>query len=139
MNKKIALLLLLLTTKVFAQWPHENISQAVFSTDVVERQPVEIITEAGNSLGKIYFFTNIRHLTGDKITHRWIHKDKVKAEISFDIKGKRWRVWSSKNLWHTWTGQWKVEVVNQKNEILLTKIFEFGKNTHQVGTGKSNG
>ncbi|MDG2354363.1 MAG: DUF2914 domain-containing protein [Gammaproteobacteria bacterium] len=139
MNKKIALLLLLLTTKVFAQWPHENISQAVFSTDVAERQPIEIITEADNSLGKIYFFTNIRHLTGDTITHRWIYKDKVKAEVSFDIKGKRWRVWSSKNLWHTWTGQWKVEVVNQKNEILLAKIFEFGKNAHQMGTGKNNG
>ena len=40
---------------------------------------------------------------------------------------KDWRVWSSKNLWHTWTGQWKVEVVNQQNELLLTKIFEFRK------------
>jgi hypothetical protein len=127
MNKKIALLLLLLTTKVLAVWPHEHISQAAFATSVEDRTPVEIVTEVNDSLGKIYFFTNIRNLTGDKITHRWIYKDKVKAEVSFDIKGKRWRVWSSKNLWHTWIGQWKVEVVNQKNEILLTKTVEFGK------------
>jgi hypothetical protein len=39
----------------------------------------EIMTEVGNSLGKIYFFTNIRHLKGDKITHRWSYKGKVKA------------------------------------------------------------
>jgi len=127
MNKKIVLLLLLLTTRVFGEWPHENISQAVFAASIEDRAPVEIVTEANDSLGKIYFFTNVRNLTGDKITHRWIYKDKVKAEIIFDIKGKRWRVWSSKNLWHKWTGQWKVEIVNQQNEILLTKTFEFGK------------
>ena len=139
MNKNIALLLLLLTTKVFAQWPHENISQAVFAKSVENRAPIEIVTEADDSLGKIYFFTNIRDLTGDTIIHRWIYKDKVKAEISFNIKGKRWRVWSSKNLWHTWTGQWKVEVVNQQNELLLTKIFEFRTVPLKKGTGKKNG
>jgi hypothetical protein len=131
MNKNIALLLLLLTTKVFAQWPHENISQAVFAKSVEDRAPIEIVTEVDDSLGKIYFFTNIRHLIGDKITHRWIYKNKVKAEISFSIKGDRWRVWSSKNIWHTWTGQWKVEVVNQKNEILLTKTFEYKKTKNE--------
>jgi hypothetical protein len=67
------------------------------------------------------------HLKGDKITHRWSYKGKVKAEIDFDIKGNRWRVWSSKNLWHRWTGQWKVEVINQHNQILLTKTFEYKK------------
>jgi hypothetical protein len=35
--------------------------------------------------------------------------------------------WSSKNLWHRWTGQWKVEVINQHNQILLTKTFEYKK------------
>ena len=128
MKKYIVILVLLLTNSVLADWPHKNISSAVFAKSVENRTPVEIITEADDSLGKIYFFTNIRNLTGDKITHRWIYKDKVKAEISFDIKGKRWRVWSSKNLWHTWTGRWRVEVINQNNDILLTKTFIFGNN-----------
>jgi len=139
MKKYLLLGCLLLIRSAFGAWPHENISQAVFTKSVENRVPIEIITGADNSLGKIYFFTNIRHLTGDKITHRWIYKDKVKAEVSFDIKGERWRVWSSKNLWYTWTGQWKVEVVNQQNEILLTEIFEFRQNTSQEGTGKNDG
>jgi len=123
--KKILLLALLLTTQTFAAWPHKDISQAVFAKSVVERTPIEIITEANNSLKKVYFFTNIRHLKGDKITHRWSYKDKVKAEVSFDIKGDRWRVWSSKNLWHTWVGKWKVEVLNQNGQVLLTKTFVY--------------
>jgi hypothetical protein len=125
--KSILLLLLFFTNITWASWPHTNISQAVFATYVVDRQPIDIITEADNSLKKIYFFTNVRNLIGDKITHRWIYKDNIKAEVSFDIKGKRWRVWSSKNIWHTWTGEWTVEVVNSLDEVLLTKTINFTK------------
>jgi hypothetical protein len=48
------------------------------------------------------------------------------AEVSFEIKGQRWRVWSSKNLWHTWIGEWTVDVLNQRSEKLLTRTFNFG-------------
>lgn len=125
--KKIFLLWLVLTNVAIANWPHENISQAVFASTIADRQPVEIITEADDSLGKIYFFTNIRNLAGDTIIHRWIYQDKIKAEISFNIKGKRWRVWSSKNIWHTWIGTWTVEVVDQHGQVLLVKTIDFEK------------
>ena len=120
------LLICLLFGSARAEWPHDNISQAVFATNVENRQPVNIIADADNSLGKIYFFTNIRNLTGESITHRWHFNNKVMAEISFDIKGERWRVWSSKNLWHTWLGEWTVDVLNQHSEVLLSKTFEYG-------------
>ncbi len=138
MKKYIAIFALLLTSYALADWPHKNISQAVFAKSVEDRTPIAIVTEADNSLGKIYFFTNIRNLKGSQITHRWVYKDKIKAEVSFSIKGNRWRVWSSKNLWHTWTGQWRVEVVDQNNQVLLTKVFNFRKNTPQESTGKTD-
>lgn len=127
MKQLILLLSLLTSTVAWSQWVHPNISEAVFAKDVKERTPVEIITEADQSLGKIYFFTNIRNLSGDRITHRWVYKDKVKAEVSFDIKGDRWRVWSSKNLWHTWTGTWRVDVLNAQGEVLLSNTFNYQK------------
>ena len=125
MRKLLALGVLFISLNSWSAWPHKNISQAVFAKSVENRTPIQIMTEADESLGKIYFFTNIRHLSGDRITHRWIYKDKVKAEVSFDIKGNRWRVWSSKNLWHTWKGTWQVDVVNAKGEVLLSKTFEY--------------
>ncbi len=131
MKKYSILLLLLLTNSVPANWQHKNISQAVFAKSVENRMPIEIITEADNSLDKIYFFTNIRNLAGDKITHRWIYQDKVKAEVSFAIQGNRWRVWSSKKLWHTWDGRWQVEVVNNLGDVLLNKEFTYKKQPKQ--------
>ncbi|SMN11631.1 conserved protein of unknown function [uncultured Candidatus Thioglobus sp.] len=125
MNKKIALLFLLLTTGIFAAKPHTNISQAVFALDVVDRVPQNIVSEIDNKVKKIFFYTNLRNLKGQTIIHRWLYNDKNMAEITFHPRGNRWRVYSSKNLWHTWTGQWKVEVVNQNQEILLTKTFKY--------------
>lgn len=115
------------------QWPHKNISQAVFANNVEKRIPIDIIIgesvylDEGEEVyvDKIYFFTNIRNLTNSKITHRWIYKDKPMADVSFAIGGPRWRVWSSKNIWHTWTGKWKVQVIVDDEEIIYEKEFIF--------------
>ncbi len=113
---------LLISINVLASdWPHENISNAEFAMEIKDRTPLNIIEELDNSFGKIYFFTNIRNLQGQSIRHRWIYKNKVMAEVEFDINGPRWRVWSSKNLWPTWLGEWSVEVLNANSEVLYKK------------------
>ena len=117
---------LLITFNVLANdWPHQNISKAGFALDIKDRVPINIIEELDNSLGKIYFFTNIRNLQGQRVTHRWIYKNKVMADVVFDVGGPRWRVWSSKNLWPTWIGAWSVEVLNADGEVLYQKEFNY--------------
>jgi len=117
---------LFLSTFAFAhQWPQQNISEAEFAKKIIDRVPINIVREFDNSLGKIYFFTNIRNLQDTSITHRWIYNNKVMADVVFDIKGPRWRVWSSKNLWHTWTGKWIVEVLTSENKVLYKKEFNY--------------
>ena len=127
MNKIIILIcgLFLSLTVLSDEWPHENISNAVFALDVEDRVPINIVEEADNSLGKIYFFTNIRNLSGERITHRWIYQGRVMADVSFNINGPRWRVWSSKNLWHTWIGEWTVEVLTADGSVLYEKVFNY--------------
>ena len=126
--KKIVVLLFCFLMSVNGsadEWPHQNISNAEFAINVIDRTPINIVEELDNSLGKIYFFTNIRNLEGTSISHRWIYNNKVMADVVFDIKGPRWRVWSSKNLWHTWTGNWIVEVLTSENEVLYQKEFNY--------------
>lgn len=112
------------------KWPHQNISKAVFATTVENRVPIDIIAADDISLSKIYFFTNIRYLADSKITHRWIYKDKQMADVSFVIGGPRWRVWSSKNIWHTWNGEWKVQVILNDEEIIYEKEFNYKNKTN---------
>jgi hypothetical protein len=63
----------------------------------------------------------LRNLKGQAITHRWVYKGKNMAEVKFYPKSNRWRVYSSKNLWHKWTGRWMVEVLR-----LSLKISQIG-------------
>ena len=127
MNRVLVIIYsLLISINVLASdWPHENISNAEFAIEIKDRTPLNIIEELDNSFGKIYFFTNIRNLQGQSIRHRWIYKNKVMAEVEFDINGPRWRVWSSKNLWPTWLGEWSVEVLNANSEVLYKKEFNY--------------
>ena len=127
MNKIIAIIsCLIISFNVLASdWPHENISTAEFAKEVKDRTPLNIIEELDNSFGKIYFFTNIRNLQGQRVKHRWIYNNKVMAEVDFNVNGPRWRVWSSKNLWPTWLGEWTVEVLNSKDEVFFKKEFNY--------------
>lgn len=125
--KKIILLTMFLAFYVNAEWAHKNISTAVFALNVVKRVPQNIVSDINNDIKKIYFYTNFRNLAGRTLKHRWIYNGKNMAEIKFSPKGNRWRVYSSKNLWKNWTGTWKVEVLDENNNILLTKSFTYNK------------
>jgi len=108
-------------------WEHKNISKAVFALEVVDRVPQNIISEVDTDTNKIYFYTNLRNLTNQKLKHRWIFNNKNMAEVEFNPKSDRWRVYSSKNLWRGWTGVWRVEVVDENDIVILTKSFIYNK------------
>jgi len=47
------------------------------------------------------------------------------AEVPFDVRGRRWRVWSSKKLQPDWIGNWTVSVVKQDGEVLAAESFTY--------------
>lgn len=90
-----------------------------FTRDIADREPVDQLTNATN-INPLYYFTEIRNMTGATITHRWSYKNRVMAEVEFEIGGPRWRVYSSKELVPEWDGIWKVEVIDATGAILAT-------------------
>lgn len=102
-----------------------EVSRAQFTTAVENREPVDEISRLDINHARIYFFTEIRGGQGETVSHRWLYRDKVMAEVSFRIQGPRWRVWSSKNLLPFWTGTWTVQVVDGNGVVLAKKRFEY--------------
>ncbi|HHH36686.1 MAG TPA: DUF2914 domain-containing protein [Gammaproteobacteria bacterium] len=102
-----------------------EVSRAQFTTAVENREPVDEISRLDINHARIYFFTEIRNGQGETVSHRWLYRDKVMAEVSFRIQGPRWRVWSSKNLLPFWTGTWTVQVVDGNGVVLAKKRFEY--------------
>ncbi len=95
-----------------------EVSRHQFTSDVVVREPVDRIERVSPSVGRVFYFTELRGMEGHRITHRWLHQGEVMAEVSFEVHGPRWRVKSSKNLQPEWQGEWMVEVVDEQGRIL---------------------
>jgi hypothetical protein len=89
------------------------VARSTFTTQIVEREPADEIVTATNDTDIIYHFSEIQGMSGQVVRHRWFYEGELKAEVSFDIGGPRWRVWSSKGLLPGWTGAWMVQVVDQ--------------------------
>ena len=51
----------------------------------------------------------------------------VMAEVSFNVGGDRWRVWSSKTLVPEWRGDWNVIVVDEAGNVLHEDTLIYGE------------
>lgn len=103
-----------------------TVARAVFTSQIIDREPVDSLSKFYNKTNRIYFFTDLRGLAGQIVTHKWEHDGQVMAEIKFKVgSGSRWRVYSSKNLLPTWTGQWTVSVIDENGEPLNVSIFNY--------------
>ncbi|MDH3229083.1 MAG: DUF2914 domain-containing protein [Alphaproteobacteria bacterium] len=95
-----------------------TISRAQFTSAVLDREPVDEITSIDSRTGSVFFFTEFRNFEGTNASHRWIYNGEVKFELSFKIRGSRWRVYSQKTLPAEWLGDWKVEIVTEEGTVL---------------------
>ncbi|NIP73247.1 MAG: DUF2914 domain-containing protein [Gammaproteobacteria bacterium] len=102
-----------------------SVARSTFTTAIDNREPVDRLHSLGLEQGKIYYFTELRDLGGHTVTHRWMYGGQVMAEVSFDVGGPRWRVWSSKDLVPGWSGEWTVEVVADDGQVLAEDSFEY--------------
>jgi hypothetical protein len=103
--------------------PETPVKRSVFATDIVNREPVHVVDTLTTARRKVYYFTEITGMEGREIAHRWVYGDSVVAEVSFQIAGQRWRVYSSKDLLPAWTGTWRVQVVDKGGTILHEDSF----------------
>ncbi|GMM86850.1 DUF2914 domain-containing protein [Pseudoalteromonas sp. MTN2-4] len=109
-----------------AQIDVQFISRAVLTTGISEREPVDVLKDSIEQTEfqeKLFFFTEVRKLKGQTISHLWFHQDQLMAEIPLTISADRYRTYSSKNIMPSQTGQWRVEAVTEQGELLAQKTF----------------
>lgn len=105
----------------------EHVGRAQLTTNVVNREPVDELGQSvrtATSRGDyIYFFTDIRDLAGQTITHRWEYGGSVVMSLPFRIGGNRWRVFSRKSIAADRTGPWSVTAIGPGGNVLARAAF----------------
>ncbi len=111
-----------------------KVERIVVSTAVEERQPVGESDTFADSVGTLYCYTEIRGM-GDSTTvsHVWYHGENRRADVQLNVRGYRWRTWSTKVIQRDWTGDWRVDVVSADGKILKSKRFRIvGTNSDEA-------
>ncbi len=126
MRHTLSFILFILTLSIGSSALAGGVSRASFTIGVEDREPVLMVdTISAESYNSISFFTELSDLEGKTITHQWMYDGKVMFEKSFDVRGARWRVWTSKTLLPSWTGTWTVNVLDEDRTVLESKTFEY--------------
>lgn len=113
-----------------------TINNAVLAQDVVERKPVDVLTDkVPKYIREVYFFTEINQAQGQTLYHRWRTANEILATIEFKVNSERYRTWSSKKMASAWVGQWYVEVLDQEQNVIYRKAFEY---TNQASNPEFN-
>lgn len=103
-----------------------EVTRAMFTIGIDNREPVIMVDSIDSgSYTSISFFTELQDLTSHNVTHQWTFNDQVMFEKTFEVKGPRWRVWTSKTLIPSWTGSWTVNVLDDDRSVLTSKSFEY--------------
>ena len=102
-----------------------KVKRAMFTTQVVDREPVDQVLILEDKVNLIYFFTDLRNLQGHEIIHRWEHDGKLVSQKSFEVKGPRWRVFSSLRLDSSMLGRWTVVVTTKDGCPLKASVFRY--------------
>jgi hypothetical protein len=104
-----------------------EVARAQFTTAIDNHEPADDVTTLDNSHTKIYFFTDLKNMSGQTVTHRWSFNGNTVAEVKLAPKAARWRTYSSKTLDPVMTGTWSVEVMDDAGNVLAKKSFEYTK------------
>jgi len=102
-----------------------TVARAQFTSAIQDREPVDKVSNLLNDKTRVYFFSEIKDASNQKITHRWEHDGTVMSETSFDVGASRWRVFSNKTLDPSQTGEWKVSVVDEAGNTLGASTFTY--------------
>lgn len=102
-----------------------TVSRAQFTSSMLDREPTDDLSAVALNTEKMFFFTELRNMDGTTITHRWSLNGAVMAEVSFNVRASRWRVYSSKTLLPEWRGDWVVDVLDDAGTVIETKTVSY--------------
>ena len=93
---------------------------------VYKRNPIKPGFNFTNNVDSLFCYTKISN-NGSKreIKHLWYFQDKLITSVVYNIKTSyNYRSWSRKTILPSQIGQWRVDIVNDKDEILGSRDFK---------------
>jgi len=100
------------------------LDNAVMCEEIKDFTPKNQSVVFSIKIGKVSCFTSFDPVPEETVIyHNWFHKDKPSTKKRLTLQPPRWATYSSIQLRETDKGPWRVEIIDQKENILHTLRF----------------
>ena len=101
------------------------VTNSTFTSGITDGAPVDYRQQFDTNTAVVYYYTEVVGLRDQKVTHRWTLEGTVVKEVVLPVKSSRQGVWSMHKMQPERTGNWMVEVVNARGEVIKRDNFAY--------------
>lgn len=119
-------LLLAGVTPALAAGDGLKITEMAVTTKIVRGNPIDSVHRISSaSVKALYCFTRLQNPADEEtfIRHVWYRDNEKVGEYQLPVKGERWRTFSKKAIEKGWSGEWRVEALDQEGHLLKSVTF----------------
>ncbi len=105
-----------------------SVSRFVLAESVVNNKPVgaiDDITPDARGVAAVYAFSDVVGMKDEVLYYHWFRNSQQVAKVRSGVWADRWRSHSSKIINSKMKGEWRIELRNEKNEILASADFVY--------------
>jgi hypothetical protein len=101
-----------------------EVSEAVITTQVIDRAPVDAIQTYPASVERLFCFTRVTGAPANtSITHVWYLRGVEMSRNELPVRSGDWRTWSQIMIFPGSAGGWKVDVLGPEGKLLKSISF----------------
>lgn len=105
----------------------DGFSRIVLAADMEQLEPGSPVAQlvAKKDIQRLYLFTELKGYAGQQLRHRWSFNGVVQTEALLTIEDSPWRTYSEKWLLPDQLGAWRVEIIDQQQNVLYSHDFQY--------------
>ncbi len=103
-----------------------KLNEVMICRGVYKRNPIKPGFTFANSVDSLFCYTKISNKGAkQEIKHLWYYEDKLITSVTYNIKTSyNYRSWSKKTILPNQTGQWRVDIIDNKENVLGSRKFQ---------------
>ncbi len=103
-----------------------QVKRFLLASSISNREPMGDLSEIGfkaDGSTLVWAFSEVINQRDRRIHYVWLHEGSQVARVTVNIRGDRWRSFSSKTITRSMQGTWRVELQDDEGRILASAEF----------------